>query len=355
YYRKGLPLEDMEFYQFHPTGLAGLGILLTEGARAEGGILRNVDGERFMERYAPTIKDLAPRDIVSRAIHQEIVEGRGIGGRDYVLLDVSHLGADVIEQKLPDIAEFARVYLGVEPTTEPVPVQPTAHYAMGGIPTDVEARSVVDEEGTRMLGFFAAGECACVSVHGANRLGTNSLLDIVVFGRRGGAHMAAYARDAELPPLPDDPEGPAHALLAGLLDRPRGDRLAPLRRRLQAEMMTNCGVVRSDASLGSVLDTIGDLKERYRQVSVDDHSSVYNTELLEAVEFGFLLDLAEVTAVAARARTESRGGHWREDHPFRDDGHWLRHSLAFRHPDGAIELRYKPVTITKYMPMERKY
>jgi succinate dehydrogenase / fumarate reductase flavoprotein subunit len=353
--RRGIPLEDMEFFQFHPTGIYGIGILLSEAARGEGGILLNDGRERFMERYAPTIKDLAPRDIVSRAIHQEIVEGRGIGGRDYVLLDVSHLGAEVIEEKLPDIAEFARVYLGVEPTTEPVPIQPTAHYAMGGIPTSVEAQSVVDEHSSPLPGFFAAGECACVSVHGANRLGTNSLLDIVVFGRRGGTNMAAYARTAELPPLPDDPEGPARALLAELLDRPRGDRLAPLRQQLQAEMMTNCGVVRSEASLTSVLGTIGELKDRYQRVSVDDHSSVYNTDLLEAVEFGFLLDLAEVTALAAKARTESRGGHWREDHPLRDDAHWLRHSLAFRHPSGEIELRYKPVTITKYMPMERKY
>jgi succinate dehydrogenase / fumarate reductase, flavoprotein subunit len=204
-------------------------------------------------------------------------------------------------------------------------------------------------------GLYAAGECACVSVHGANRLGTNSLLDIVVFGRRGGINMAAHAHAVDLPPLPDEPEAQARALLAGLLDRPKGDRLAPLRQRLQAEMMTNCGVVRTDASLGSVLSTIGELKERYSRVSIDDHSSVYNTDLLEAVELGFLLDLAEVTAVAAKARTESRGGHWREDFPFRDDGHWLRHSLTFRHPDGTLEQRFKPVTITKYMPMERKY
>jgi succinate dehydrogenase / fumarate reductase flavoprotein subunit len=308
-----------------------------------------------MERYAPTIKDLAPRDIVSRAIHQEIVEGRGIGGRDYVLLDVSHLGAEVIEQKLPDIAEFARVYLGVEPTREPVPIQPTAHYGMGGIPTNVEAQSVVEEESTPLPGFFAAGECACVSVHGANRLGTNSLLDIIVFGRRGGINMAAHAQASELPSLPEEPEAPARRLLSELLERPKGERMAPLRQELQTEMMTNCGVVRTEKTLDSVLGTIAELKERYRSVSVDDHSSVYNTELLEAVELGFLLDLAEVTAVAAKARTESRGGHWREDFPFRDDGHWLRHSLTFRHPDGSLELRSKPVTITRYMPMERKY
>ncbi|HEY8202324.1 MAG TPA: succinate dehydrogenase flavoprotein subunit [Actinomycetota bacterium] len=353
--RRGIPLEDMEFFQFHPTGIYGIGILLSEAARGEGGILLNDSRERFMERYAPTIKDLAPRDIVSRAIHQEIAEGRGIGGRDYVLLDVSHLGAAVIEEKLPDIAEFARVYLGVEPTREPVPVQPTAHYAMGGIPTSVEAQAVVDEDSTPLPGFFAAGECACVSVHGANRLGTNSLLDIMVVGRRGGVNMAAHAQATDLPLLPDEPEAQARALLAGLLERPKGDRLAPLRQKLQAEMMSNCGVVRTEESLDAVLGTIGELKERYRRVSVDDHSSIYNTELLEAVELGFLLDLAEVTVVAARARTESRGGHWREDFPFRDDGHWLRHSLAFRHPDGSLELRSKPVTVTRYMPMERKY
>ncbi|MGH2703853.1 MAG: succinate dehydrogenase flavoprotein subunit [Actinomycetota bacterium] len=354
-FRRGIPLEDMEFFQFHPTGIYGMGILLSEAARGEGAILLNGEGERFMERYAPTIKDLAPRDVVSRAIHQEISEGRGVDGKDYVLLDVSHLPRETIETKLPDITEFARIYLGVEPTKEPVPVQPTAHYAMGGIPTNVESEVAADEDNTVLPGLFAAGECACVSVHGANRLGTNSLLDIVVFGRRGGIRMAEHAEAADWAPLPEDPERPATEHLRSILEREPGERPVVLRTKLQEEMMERCSVVRSEESLAPLLDTIAELKERYGRISVDDKSTVYNTDLLEAVELGYLLDLAEVTAVAARARTESRGGHFRSDFPLRDDGFWLRHSLAFRRPDGGIELRYKPVTITKYLPMERKY
>jgi succinate dehydrogenase / fumarate reductase flavoprotein subunit len=354
-FRRGIPLEDMEFFQFHPTGIYGIGILISEAARGEGGILVNGKGERFMERYAPTVKDLAPRDMVSLAIHKEIAEGRGVDGKDYLYLDVRHLDRDVIEKKLPDITEFARVYLGVEPTTEMVPIQPTAHYAMGGIPTDVEAQVVIDEDNTPLPGFFAAGECACVSVHGANRLGTNSLLDIVVFGRRGGIKMSEYAEKNEFLDLPEKPEGESESILRTISERPAGERMAPLRARLQEDMMANCGLVRTDESLAKALDTVSELKERFLRVSIDDKSKVYNTELLEALELGFMLDLAEATAFAAKARTESRGGHFREDHPLRDDGYWLRHSLAFRKPDGSIELRYKPVTITNYMPMERKY
>jgi succinate dehydrogenase / fumarate reductase flavoprotein subunit len=357
--RRGIPLEDMEFFQFHPTGIYGLGILLSEAARGEGAILLNGEGERFMERYAPTIKDLAPRDMVSRAIYQEIAEGRGVGGKDFVHLDVRHLSREVLETKLPDITEFARLYLGVEPTTELVPIQPTAHYAMGGIPTDVGAQVVVDEANSPLPGLYAAGECACVSVHGANRLGTNSLLDIIVFGRRGGIQMAEHAAESELAPLPEDPAAGGRDLLAGLLQRSVGgegdERIAPLRKRLQDEMMADCGVVRTDESLGRVLGTIAELRERYGRAGVEDKGSAYNTELLEAVEMGFLLDLAEVTAVAARARTESRGGHFRQDFPLRDDSYWMRHSLARRREDGTIELNYKPVTVTRYMPMERKY
>jgi succinate dehydrogenase / fumarate reductase flavoprotein subunit len=354
-WRRGIPLEDMEFFQFHPTGIYGLGILLSEAARGEGGILRNGEGERFMERYAPTIKDLAPRDVISRAIHQEIAEGRGVNGKDYVHLDLSHLDPSVIEAKLPDITEFARIYLGVEPTTEPVPIQPTAHYAMGGIPTDVWGQALGDEHNTPFAGLYAAGECACVSVHGANRLGTNSLLDIVVFGRRGGIKMAEHALGVELPSLADAPETAAAAMLAEILEREKGERVAPLRSQLQEEMMLHCGVVRTESSLTKVLDTILELRERYERVTVDDKGSLYNTELLEVAELGFMLDLAEATAAAALARTESRGGHYREDFPRRDDGDWLKHSLAFRTPEGAVELRYKPVTITDYPPMERKY
>ncbi|HWD07736.1 MAG TPA: succinate dehydrogenase flavoprotein subunit [Actinomycetota bacterium] len=356
--RRGIPLEDMEFYQFHPTGIYTMGILLSEAARGEGAILRNGEGERFMERYAPTIKDLAPRDMVSRAIYQEIAEGRGAEGKDYVYLDVRHLPAEVIETKLPDIMEFARRYLGVEPTRELIPIQPTAHYAMGGIPTNVGAEVHAGATPAVVPGLYAAGECACVSVHGANRLGTNSLLDIIVFGRRGGIAMAAYGADAPLPELPDSPEAGAEAMLAKLWEgeiSEGAERIAPLRAELQEVMMRECGVVRTETSLARVEGIVAELRERYAQAAVEDRGRAYNTDLLEGVELGCLLDLAEVTVVAARARTESRGAHYREDFPKRDDERWMRHSLATRQADGSIELTYKPVTLTRYQPMERKY
>jgi succinate dehydrogenase / fumarate reductase flavoprotein subunit len=354
--RSGLPLEDMEFFQFHPTGIHGLGILLSEAARGEGGMLINGLGEQFMKTYAPSIGDLAPRDIVSRAIHQEVVEGRGIGGGSFVHLDVRHLGKEVIDSKLPDIAGFVRLYLGLEPATEPVPIQPTAHYAMGGIPTTVEAQVIRDSGNTPVPGLYAAGECACVSVHGANRLGTNSLLDIIVFGRRAGINMAEYALGAEHVELPEAPEGRIERSLAGLLDRkPAGERTASLRAALEQEMTASCGVVRSEESLTRAQGVLHELRERYTSVALDDHGSVYNQDLVEAVELGFLLDLAEVTVAAARTRTESRGCHFRSDHPSRDDLKWLKHSLFWLGSDGTIEKSFKPVTITKYQPMERKY
>jgi succinate dehydrogenase / fumarate reductase flavoprotein subunit len=356
-YRHGIPVEDMEFYQFHPTGIYKLGILLSEAARGEGGILLNDAGERFMERYAPTLKDLAPRDLVSRAIYQEIRAGRGIGGRDYVYLDVRHLGREVIEAKLPDITEFARVYLGVEPLSEPVPIQPTAHYAMGGIPTDLEARVVRDEKGTVVPGLYAAGECACVSVHGANRLGTNSLVDLLVFGRRAGRRMARDVRGLDLPDLPGDAAEPVRAELAALLDGPpsgAAESAPRLRRELADVMMDNVGVFRDEALLTAAVTKIRELRERYRCVRVEDRSKVFNTELLEARELGYLLDCAETTAVAALTRTESRGAHFREDYPERDDGRWLVHSLAYKGPGGPI-MRTKPVTITRFEPKPRTY
>jgi succinate dehydrogenase / fumarate reductase flavoprotein subunit len=355
-YRRGLPLEDMEMFQFHPTGLNRLGVLLSEAARGEGAVVRNKDGERFMERYAPTIKDLAPRDMVSRAIYQEIKEGRGDGPNgDYVYLDLTHLPPAVIEEKLPDITEFARVYLQVEPTKEMVPIQPTAHYAMGGIPTDVEARVVVGPDETPVPGLYAAGECACVSVHGANRLGTNSLLDIVVFGRRGGAHMAAYSKDVDLPPLPPDPTTQTLDLLDAILTRDRGENAADIRKDLQDHMFDLAFVVRSDEGLGEMQRVLAGLRERYDRVGITDKGSVYNTDLMETVEVGFLLDCADTLVFAARARTESRGGHYREDHPLRDDANWLKHSLVTRASDGSITLDFKPVKMGPYIPMERKY
>jgi succinate dehydrogenase / fumarate reductase flavoprotein subunit len=358
-WRKGLPLEDMEFYQFHPTGLAGLGVLLTEGARGEGGILRNASGERFMERYAPTIKDLAPRDMVARAMVQEVREGRGAGpNKDYVYLDLTHLPAEQVEAKLPDITEFSRTYLGVDPITELVPVFPTAHYAMGGVPTNVHTEVLRDNEHV-VPGLYAAGEVACVSVHGANRLGTNSLLDINVFGRRAGIAAAEYAKSVELAELPNDPQGTTIALVEGLRTGTGSERVAALRKDMQETMDMNAQVYRTEATLKQALSDVQELKARYKNVSVQDKGTRYNTDLIEAIELGFLLDLAEVTVVSALERKESRGGHAREDYPNRDDVNFMRHTMAYKSEDVSgedyVRLDYKPVTVTRYEPMERKY
>ena len=358
-WRKGLPLEDMEFYQFHPTGLAGLGVLLTEGARGEGGILRNKDGERFMERYAPTIKDLAPRDMVARAMVQEVREGRGAGpDADYVYLDLTHLPAAQIEEKLPDITEFARTYLGVDPISELVPVFPTAHYAMGGIPTNIETEALRDND-TVVPGLYAAGECACVSVHGANRLGTNSLLDINVFGRRAGIAAAEYAVTAAMPDLPENPAAFVEDLVLGLRESTGSERVGEIRKAMQETMDMNAQVYRTETTLKQALSDVQELQRRFQNVSIHDKGQRYNTELLEAIELGFLLDLAEVVVVGALARKESRGGHAREDYQARDDVNFMRHTMAYRHPDEAgeytVRLDYKPVVVTRYQPMERKY
>jgi succinate dehydrogenase / fumarate reductase flavoprotein subunit len=361
-WRKGIPLEDMEFFQFHPTGLAGLGILLTEGARGEGAILRNASGERFMERYAPTIKDLAPRDIVSRCMVQEVAEGRGAGpNKDYVLLDCTHLGAEVLETKLPDITEFARTYLGVDPVYEPVPVMPTAHYAMGGIPTNIKAEVLSDNK-TVIPGLYAAGECACVSVHGSNRLGTNSLLDINVFGKRAGRYAVEYAKTAQFVPLPKDPAGPIRDMIESIRNATGTERVPALRKELQEEMDKNAQVFRTEDSLKSVTKTIEKLRDEYKHISIHDKGKRYNTDLLEAVELGFLLDLAEVVVYSARNRKESRGGHMRDDFPDRDDKKFMKHTMAYLTGDATsddagdhIKIDWKPVVITNYQPMERKY
>ncbi|NBU31959.1 MAG: succinate dehydrogenase flavoprotein subunit [Actinobacteria bacterium] len=352
--RKGLPLEDMEFYQFHPTGLAGLGVLLTEGARGEGGILRNASGERFMERYAPTIKDLAPRDMVARAMVLEVREGRGAGPhKDYVYLDLTHLPAEQIETKLPDIMEFARTYLGVDPLTERVPVFPTAHYAMGGVPTDVTTK-VLRNNTDFVPGLYAAGEVACVSVHGANRLGTNSLLDINVFGRRAGIAAAEYALEADFAPLPENPTGEVESLLTEVLNNSGKERVATLRRAMQDTMDLNAQVYRNEETLTQALTDVRGLKARLANVSIQDKGKRYNTDLLEAIELGFLLDLAEVTVVSALARKESRGAHAREDFQTRDDENFMQHTMAYQ-MENEIKLEYKPVVFTRYEPMERKY
>jgi succinate dehydrogenase / fumarate reductase, flavoprotein subunit len=361
-WRKGIPLEDMEFFQFHPTGLAGLGILLTEGARGEGAILRNASGERFMERYAPTIKDLAPRDIISRCMVQEVAEGRGAGpNKDYVLLDCTHLGAEVLETKLPDITEFARTYLGVDPVHEPVPVMPTAHYAMGGIPTNIKAEVLSDND-TVIPGLYAAGECACVSVHGSNRLGTNSLLDINVFGKRAGRYSVEYARTAEFVPMPEDAAKEVRELVERLRTSTGTERVSVLRKELQEEMDKNAQVFRTEESLESVTKTIERLRDRYQNIGIQDRGKRFNTDLLEAIELGFLLDIAEVVVYSARNRKESRGGHMRDDFPDRNDADYMQHTMAYLTGDAHsadasdhIRMDWKPVVITHYQPMERKY
>lgn len=353
-YRNGIPLEDMEFFQFHPTGIHRMGILITEGARGEGGILLNKDGERFMQRYAPTLLDLAPRDMISRAIYQEVAEGRGINGEDYVHLDLRHLGADVIENKLPDITDFVRTYLGIDPVNELIPVQPTAHYAMGGIPTNVDGQVVLDENNTPMPGFYAAGECACVSVHGANRLGTNSLVDIVVFGRRAGRHMAQSVKQMDFHPLPPDPAARVRDEIEKIRNSNGKFRVAEIRDRLREEMMARVGVFREEGLMSEMQGSLQELKEQYQHIKIDDKGKRWNTDLLEALELGYGLDIAETVIASALARKESRGAHSRNDYPNRDDENFLAHTLAFK-TDNGPELRYKPVVITRFQPQERKY
>ena len=353
--RRGLPLEDMEFFQFHPTGLAGLGVLLSEAARGEGGVLRNSENERFMERYAPVMKDLASRDVVARAMSNEVREGRGAGPeKAYVYLDLTHLPREQIDAKLPDITEFARTYLGVEPYTEMIPVFPTAHYAMGGVPTNIRGE-VLSDNHTVVPGLYAAGEVACVSVHGANRLGTNSLLDINVFGRRAGIYAAEHAATTGFDPLPDDPEARVVEMVESMRASTGSERVAAIRQELQATMDVNAQVFRTEGSLKQALSDIEGLKARYADVAVQDKGRRFNTDLLEAIELGFLLDLAEVLVTSGLARQDSRGGHFREDHPRRDDVNFMRHTMAYRDDDGTIRLDYKPVVETRYKPMERKY
>ena len=358
-FRKGLPLEDMEFHQFHPTGLAGLGILISEAVRGEGGILRNADGERFMERYAPTIKDLAPRDIVARSMVLEVREGRGAGpAKDYVYIDVTHLGEDVLNEKLPDITEFSRTYLGVDPVTELVPVFPTCHYVMGGIPTNVKGEVLRNNDDV-VPGLYAAGECACVSVHGSNRLGTNSLLDINVFGRRAGIAAADYAAGHDFVELPEEPEKMVREWMEGMLSDRGDENAADIRSEMQAMMDDKASVYRTEQSLTEARDELRALKARYAHVTVSDKGRRFNTELLEAIELGFLLELAEVTVVGALNRKESRGGHAREDYPDRNDPGYMQHTMAFKENGqvllSEIRLDWKPVVQTRYEPMERKY
>ncbi len=358
-YNAGLPLEDMEFFQFHPTGLWRLGILVSEAARGEGGILRNNKHEPFMEVYAPTVKDLAPRDMVSRAIISEIRAGRGILGSDgtyYIDLDLTHLGKKVIDEKIPEITGFARTYLGVEPTKECVPIQPTAHYAMGGIPTNFDTEVLADNNGNKIKGFYAAGECACVSVHGGNRLGTNSLLDIVVFGRRGGKKISEYLKTAEEHKFNTDPAEKTRELMNKLLVQTGNEKISVIRRELQENMMDKCGIFRNQEDLEQMKAKIKELQQRYSSISILDKSKVFNTDLIETIELGNLLDIAESINESALNRTESRGAHTREDFPKRDDAGWMKHSFIWKNTTGGDpKIGYKPVVVTQFQPMERKY
>ncbi len=373
--RRGLPLEDMEFFQIHPTGIYKLGILITEGVRGEGGVLINGKGERFMPKYAPHVKDLASRDVVSRAIYTEIREGRGVNGKNYVYLDVRPesvikyaaedgrtnpdgtpytITAEELLKKLPDIVDFNRVYLGIDPMTQMMPIEPTAHYTMGGMPTNKYGEVVVDDKETVFPGLYAAGECACVSVHGANRLGTNSLLDLVVFGKHAGLRAAEYARQAEFSPLPADPTVEARTQLDSLRNGDGTQNAFDIGNEMKKIMFEDVGVYRTEQGMEAAIEKLRSLKDRYKHVRVADTGRMFNTELLNAWELGNLLDVAEVVAVSALNRKESRGGHSREDFPKRDDKNWLKHTLACC-VDGRIEISYKPVTITKYQPKERVY
>jgi succinate dehydrogenase / fumarate reductase flavoprotein subunit len=374
--RAGIPAEDMEFFQFHPTGIYRLGILITEGVRGEGGVLINSEGDRFMDHYAPTVKDLASRDVVSRAMYIEMKDGRGINGKRYLHLDVrpdvvNHyaeldgrvrpdgtpykLTMDDIQRKLPEIIDFCRTYVGVDPLKEPIPVQPTAHYAMGGIPTNVETQVLADGVEQVVPGLYAAGEVACVSVHGANRLGTNSLLDLVVFGRMAGRHAAEYAQGADYAPLPKEPEANVLGQIDGLRHGSGKEHPAKLRAEMEEVMFSDVGVFRVEAGMQEALEKVRELKSRYSDLKVDDAGHVFNMDLLQTWELGCLLDIAEVTTASALARKESRGAHARDDFKERDDKNWLKHTLAFVKPDGGVDLRYKPVTITKYQPKKRVY
>jgi len=373
--RRGLPLEDMEFFQFHPTGIYKFGILITEGVRGEGGVLINGNGERFMARYAPRVKDLASRDVISRAMYLEMRAGRGIEGKRYLHLDVRpetvnryaeedgrtrpdgspyRVTADEILAKLPDIIEFCRVYLGIDPISKPIPVQPTAHYTMGGIPTNIYGQVVSDEKNTPVPGLYAAGETACVSVHGANRLGTNSLLDLLVFGKHAGLHAARYAKGVAFQNLPADAADPVRTELDRLLNSNGDERPAAIAEAMKATMFEHVGVFRTQEGMQQALEDIRSLKERFEKVKLQDRGKRFNTDLLNAWELGNMLNLAEVITVSALARTESRGAHAREDFPRRDDVNWLKHTLAWQR-GRDVELRYKPVVITKFQPKERTY
>ena len=375
--RHGLPLEDMEFFQFHPTGLFKLGILITEAVRGEGGVLINGKGERFMPKYAPTVKELASRDVVSRAIYLEVLEGNGIDGKDYVYLDITpktvnhyfevdnsrlpngelrHIDEDYVRAKLEDITDFCKTYVGVDPTKEPIPVQPTAHYAMGGIPTDNDTRVIANENKDPVPGLYAAGECACVSVHGGNRLGTNSLLDIVVFGRRGGKVMAEEVKQKDFKPIDaESAVAKVQAELDAILNNQGTETIAAIQQEMKNIMSKDVGVFRVEEGMAEAVKKLRELRERYKHIHIDDKGKRFNTNLMEAWQLGNLLDIALITAESALARKESRGAHARDDFKERDDENWMKHTMAYLDADGNVTLKYKPVVVTKYQPVKRVY
>lgn len=345
--RAGIPLQDMEFWQFHPTGVAGAGVLLTEGCRGEGGILRNANGERFMERYAPTLKDLAPRDFVSRSMDQEIKEGRGCGpNKDYVLLDLTHIGAETIHKRLPSVYEIGKNFANVDCTKQPIPVVPTIHYQMGGIPTNIHGQVVVPQNGamnTVVNGFYAIGECSCVSVHGANRLGTNSLLDLVVFGRAAGNHIAQTAlRDKEHKPLPADAAERALARLDKLDRSTSGEYTQDIANDMRRSMQAHAGVFRTQKLMDEGVTQIQSIAERAQSIHLKDKSKIFNTARVEALELANLVEVARATMVSAANRKESRGAHAHDDCPQRDDQNWMKHTLWYSSGD---RLEYKPVQL----------
>ena len=345
--RAGIPLEDMEFWQFHPTGVAGAGVLLTEGCRGEGGILRNKDGERFMERYAPTLKDLAPRDFVSRAMDQEIKEGRGCGPNgDYVVLDLTHIGAETIHKRLPSVYEIGINFANVDVTKEPIPVVPTIHYQMGGIPTNIHGQVVAPKDGNPnavVNGFYAVGECSCVSVHGANRLGTNSLLDLLVFGRAAGNHVAASAiKQKEHKPLPADAADYSLSRVAALDNSTSGEYTQDVANDIRNAMQKHCGVFRTQKIMDEGVTTMAALTEKAKSIHLKDKSKTFNTARVEALELANLVEAANATMYSAAARQESRGAHAHDDCPDRDDENWMKHSLWFKENN---RLEYKPVNL----------